>query len=355
MKKIYIINCLFGVTSLVFAGESKISASIQNMNGKAGEYVYAQTNGDKVSYLKWDIKNVPVLNLGYDYTVGNFEFSVIGKKNISKNYRSGVMKDYDWFSTKEESEDEDGIAWFVGTREEANEKAREGLDKVIEQEDGRFVVRYIPQEKDRGSLSNFSENKNYVKDIMGLDLSMKYYLKNSEKIKLSTVLGIDYDKYEFYALAGDQRSYIPGKGYVIDKGNGKKGITYKQRFMTPYIGINSVYTPNEKWEVSFGLKGSVLGRARATDKHLERGSFETVETYKNLKYLSSNLQIKYNWNENFSINSGVQFIKHFKSRKSTVRVTPDEVTKDNPIETIKNIGGISNHNISYSLGFEYKF
>ena len=190
---------------------------------------------------------------------------------------------------------------------------------------------------------------------MGLDLSLKYYLKNSEKIRLSTAFGIDYDKYEFYALSGDQRNYIPGIGYTINKGEGKKGITYKQKFVTPYIGINSVYIPNEKWEVSFGLKGSVLGRARAVDKHLERGSFETVETYKNLKYLSSNLQVKYNWNENFSINSGVEFVKHFKSKKSTVRVTPDEITSDNSVETIKNIGGISNHNISYSLGFEYKF
>ena len=355
MKKNYLIPLLIGISSFSYAGEGKISAKIQNMNGKAGEYVYAQTNGDKVSYLRWDIKNVPVLNLGYNYTINNFEFSIIGKKNISKNYRSGSMKDYDWFSTKEESDDDEGIAWFVGTKEQAEAKKRDGIDEIVMQDDGSYVVRYIPSDKDRGSLSNFSENKNYVKNIMGLDLSIKYYIKNSEKLKLSTALGVDYDKYEFYALSGDQRNYIPGIGYTIDKGQGIKGITYKQRFMTPYIGFNSVYTPNNRWEFSFGLKGSVLGRARATDKHLERGSFETVETYKNLKYLSSNLQAKYNWTDNFSINSGIEFVKHFKSNKSTVRLTPDEVTAESSIETIKNIGGISNYNISYNLGFEYKF
>ena len=163
MKKNYLIPLLIGISSFSYAGEGKISAKIQNMNGKAGEYVYAQTNGDKVSYLRWDIKNVPVLNLGYNYTINNFEFSIIGKKNISKNYRSGSMKDYDWFSTKEESDDDEGIAWFVGTKEQAEAKKRDGIDEIVMQDDGSYVVRYIPSDKDRGSLSNFSENKNYVK------------------------------------------------------------------------------------------------------------------------------------------------------------------------------------------------
>lgn len=85
MKKILFIGCL-GISSIMYAGEGKISADIQMMNGKAGEYVY-HPNGDKISYLDWKIKNIPILKLGYDYTFDNWEFSISGKKNISNHYR----------------------------------------------------------------------------------------------------------------------------------------------------------------------------------------------------------------------------------------------------------------------------
>ncbi|MBR8822827.1 hypothetical protein IX293_001089 [Fusobacterium necrophorum] len=102
MKRILFIGCL-GISSIMYAGEGKISADIQMMNGKAGEYVY-HPNGDKISYLDWKIKNIPILKLGYDYTFNNWEFSISGKKNISNHYRSSYMKDYDWFSTPDTEE-----------------------------------------------------------------------------------------------------------------------------------------------------------------------------------------------------------------------------------------------------------
>lgn len=354
MKKIVLLGCL-GLSSIVYAGEGRISADIQTMNGKAGEYVYAD-NGDKVSYLDWKIRNVPILKLGYDYTYNNWEFSVAGKKNIGKNYRSGYMKDYDWFSTPE---GEDKVLYVSGkTKEEAEKIAerKKGLEvKKDEEEDDTYSVYYTPQEEDRGSLSNFSKNKNYVKNIVGIDLSVKYYVKKSEKFTFAPLVGLNYDKYEFYSLSGDQLNYIPGVGAGVFLGENIKSITYKQRFMTPYIGFKMTYIPNVNWDITWGLNGSLWGRARAIDRHLERGSMETVERFKNMKYLSSDLTVKYHWNEAFSLKAGVEIVKHFKNTKPTVRVTPEEVTKDDPVTTEKNIGGAKNYNVSYSLGFEYKF
>lgn len=351
MKKMLLI-AFIGISSLIYAGEGKISAEIQTMNGKAGEYVYDPENGDKVSYLDWKIKNVPILKLGYDYTIDNWEFSITGKKNIGKNFRSGYMKDYDWFSTPD---NEEPVLYLSGlTEEEAEEMAQPG-DKIEEDSDGTYKVYYIPQDKDRGSLSNFSKNQNYVKNIIGLDLSVKYYLKKTATFSFAPVIGLNYDKYEFYALAGDQTNYVPGRRTILIKGDGQKLITYKQRFITPYIGFALTYNPNPKWDISWKLNGSFLGRARAIDRHLARGSLETVEKYKNMKYLSSLLTVKYNWNESLALKAGIEVVKHFKSRKSTVRTTPEEVTKDSPITTEKNIGGIKNYNTSYFIGFEYKF
>ncbi len=93
--------------SSVLLAESKISANIATINGKAGEYVYDTENGQQISYLDWKIKNVPILKLSYDYSINNWEFSIDGKKSLNKNFRSGTMKDYDWFLTPETGEPEE--------------------------------------------------------------------------------------------------------------------------------------------------------------------------------------------------------------------------------------------------------
>lgn len=347
MKKILFIGCL-GISSIIYAGEGKISADIQMMNGKAGEYVY-HPNGDKISYLDWKIKNIPILKLGYDYTFDNWEFSISGKKNISNHYRSGYMKDYDWFSTPDT---EEKILYLSAkTKEEAEKRAREGDKIEKDEENDTYNVYYVPKDKDRGSMSNFSKNKNYVKSIVGMELSVKYYLKRTENFSFAPLLGINYDKYDFYALSGNQLNYIPGVGAVFLPGDNQKSITYKQRFVSPYIGVKMSYSPNANWDISWGLNGSFWGRAKAVDRHLERGEMETIERYKNMKYLSSNLMLKYHWNEALSLKAGVEAVKHFKNRKSTVVSTSDE----GEVSTEKDIAGIKNQNVSYSLGFEYKF
>lgn len=354
MKKYLALMTLI-LSSTVYANGGELSANIQNLNGKAGEYVYIPTNGDKISYLKWDIKNVPMLNLGYNYEYDNWEFSIRGRKNIGNNIRSGYMKDYDWFNTAEES---DPVLLQAGLSKDqaeamAEEKGKElGIKLDVKEEEGQYVVQYTPQEKDRGELSNFSKNKNYVKNIIGLDLTAKYYLKKDDKYKIAPMVGLNYDKFEFYALGGDQKNYIPGTGaYTLEPGNGKKGITYKQRFMTPYLGLYFDYRINSNWEVNLLLKGSAWGRARAKDRHLERGKMESFEKYKSIKYLSSNLSIKYHWNESLALKYEIELTKYFKNKKSNVRHTDE----DGKVENIKDLSGISNKTIASSFGFEYKF
>lgn len=235
----------------------------------------------------------------------------------------------------------------------AEEKGKElGIKLDVKEEEGQYVVQYTPQEKDRGELSNFSKNKNYVKNIIGLDLTAKYYLKKDDKYKIAPMVGLNYDKFEFYALGGDQKNYIPGTGaYTLEPGNGKKGITYKQRFMTPYLGLYFDYRINSNWEVNLLLKGSAWGRARAKDRHLERGKMESFEKYKSIKYLSSNLSIKYHWNESLALKYEIELTKYFKNKKSNVRHTDE----DGKVENIKDLSGISNKTIASSFGFEYKF
>lgn len=357
MLKSKVLIGFLGLSSIMYGGEGKVSAEIQMTNGKAGEYVYSSNNdGDKISYLDWKIKNVPVLKLGYDYSIENWEFSISGKKNISNNYQSGYMKDYDWFSepnSADPKDRDDKVAYEkLVTKEEAeSHKAKRPEDYIEEQDDGSYVVFYLPTNEDQGKLSNFSKNKNYLKNIMGLDLAIKYYLKKSDEFKVAPMLGLNYDKYEFYALSGDQFDYVPSIGVVENIGNGEKTVLYKQRFVTPYLGVLVNYSPNSSWDINFGVKGSFWGKAKAMDRHLERGKMESVETYKNMKYLFLTLVVNYHWNESLTLKAGAQIVKHFHNMNSTIRNT----SETGEVMMTENESGIENRNISYSLGFGYKF
>lgn len=375
MKK-NIICSFIAISSGLFAGESKISADIQMMNGTAKEYVRNHQNGDKMSRLDWKIKNIPILNLGYEYSYNNWEFSVLAKKNIKNNIKSGTMKDYDWYYLGEDGkvevtefgklEGENLEAWKQsnsGTDEEKAEAKKEladaygitveNIDKYLDIDEETGEIAYIPEAKSRGELSNFSETKNYVKDIIGLDLAARYYVVKSEKIKVAPMLGLNYDRYRFYSTSnGIFEEYFPGVKTVTERESGNsKGITYKQRFLTPYLGANIQYSPNSIWDFNIGLKGSLWGRATAQDKHLAHGANETLEKYKNIKFLLLSADIRYHWNESLTLKGSLAATKYFYTHKGSSTQTLD----DGKVESIKNGTGLENKNFSYSLGFEYKF
>lgn len=341
------------LSASAYANGGKITAEIQNLNGKAGEYVYNKPgDGMKVSQLDWDIKNVPMLKLGYVYEYNKWEFSIQGRKNIKNNIESGKMKDYDWIPSGLEAEDAQElleVATFSNRVEaEAHKKTNE---EIKDNGDGTYTLYYVPTEKDIGSLFSYTESKNYVKNIMGLDLTAKYYLRKDEKVKVAPLIGINYDKYEFYSIGGKGYQYIPGRERQAQEAPNIKTITYKQRFLNPYIGVYASYSPNLSWDIEFGIKGSAWGRAKAFDRHHLRGKMQTDEKYKNVKYLSSTIAIKYHWNESLTIKYELEFTKYFKNNKSTVKITND----DGSIDNVKGYGGLSNKTMASSLGFEYKF
>lgn len=348
MKK-YIILSAFLFSSLVYARESKITANFQVINGLAKSSTYDPSYGVKVSHLDWKIKNIPVINLGYDYSIDNFEFSIKGKKNIKNNMKSGTMKDYDWYSvTRDELHDYDVKYKDFSTMEEAKTYAEEiertknvSLEYDEEDEDGNglYAVYYEPDEKDKGILSNFSETKNYVKDIINLDFSTKYFIKKTDKFKFAPLAGLSYEKYNFYAVGPvKQYHYIPGLEpvYFVYGTSGQKGVEYKQRYITPYLGLTLQYSPTTTFDVSFALKGSAWGKSKDIDYHVLR-NFSSAVKYKKVKFLNANLEFTYHLNENIDLNLEIENTNYFERKSSNKTVS------------------VALKNTSYSLGFRYKF
>ena len=302
------------ISTGVFAqSNNTLNFSLGTVNGKAGEYVYVPETGEKVSYLDWKIKNIPVFIVDYTHIQGNTEFQIGLKKNFGSN-SSGRMKDYVWYSSDDA---EDGAT-----------------------------------PNDYGKLSNFSDNKNYVDNLFMFDTNIRYWFNHSENLKSGPILGFKYDYFKFYAKGGDQYNYsLDGSVDIMKDDYSKKSIKYSQKFFTPYIGYGVSYT-YEKLVLGFEVKGSLYGKAKAKDRHLERGPMEDKEKYKNMKNLGIKFVAKYPITPSIDINGTVEYSKYFHKKKSTT----DFITEDGEkINGIKNLSGIKNSNYVVSLGLTYKF
>lgn len=314
MLKRNLLVLLTAASTGIFAQTSNaFNFSLGTVNGKAGEYVYVPETGEKVSYLDWKIKNVPVFILGYTHTFNNIELQMGLKKNFNST-SSGSMKDYDWYSSEDA---EDGAT-----------------------------------SNDYGKLSNFSDNKNYIEDLLMFDTNIKYWFAHTENLKSGPMLGFKYDYFKFYAKGGNQYNYmLDGSTTIYKDDYSKKSIEYSQKFFTPYIGYGATYT-YEKLVLDLEVKGSLYGKAKANDKHLERGPMESNEKYKDVKNLGVKLVATYPLTQSIDINGTLEYSKYFHKKKSTTDFTTEDGEK---ISGIKNLSGIKNSSYVVSLGATYKF
>lgn len=314
LKKEFLILFAFISSGALAQSSNSLNFSLGTVNGKAGEYVYIPETGEKVSYLDWKIKNVPVFMLDYTHTCGNIEFQIGLKKNFGSK-SSGRMKDYDWYSSDDLGEN--------GATPD-----------------------------DYGKLSNFSDNKNYVDNLLMFDTNIKYWFNHTESLKSGPILGFKYDYFKFYAKGGNQYDYLlDGSVEVIEGDFSKKSIEYSQKFFTPYVGYGVSYT-YEKLILNFEIKGSLYGRAKAKDKHLERGPMEDKEKYKNMKNLGVKFVATYPITPSIDINGTLEYSKYFHKKKSTTDFTTEDGEK---INGIKDLSGIKNSSYVVSLGVAYKF
>lgn len=311
MLKRKILILLGIISSLSFGESTKIfNFSMGAVNGKAGEYVYLPETSEKISYLDWEIENVPVFILDYKYLNNNFELGINLKKNFN-TASSGYMQDYDWYSSYD-------------TEATTN---------------------------DYGKLSNYSKNKNYVDNILMLDMGAKYWFEHSKTLKSGPILGLKYDYFSFYAKTGDQYNYMLDGSTTIYKGDSsEKCIEYSQEFITPYLGYGISYS-YEKLVLDLELKGSWYGKAKANDKHLLRGPMEAKEEYKKVENLILKFVAAYPITESLDITGTFEYSKYFKTSKSTTDFTTQN---GNNINDIKDLSGIKNSSYVASIGMTYK-
>lgn len=180
------------------------------------ERVYDPNNNHKVSQLNWNAHNTPILRTMLEWRViPELSLGLAGWSTVAK--RGGVMDDYDW-------EDENQKGWTSKSHHP------------------------------RSQLNRANQ----------FDLSVKYWLLSNEDTRIGIVSGYQQTRYRFNAYGG-QYNYDNGQniGTLPDS---LLGISYRQTFKTPYIGLLASYR-YQRWEVGGEVKYSAWGRASDVDEH----------------------------------------------------------------------------------------
>ena len=119
-----------------------------------------------------------------------------------------------------------------------------------------------------------------------------------------------------------------------------KSLIYSQKYLSPYLGYGILFN-YEKLTVKGDIRGSYFGRAKAHDRHLERGANESFEKYKDIKGLSSTFEVLYAISPNMELKGGYEFSKYFKT--DSKKIKSDSKISGNKKEDSSNRDSQSNH------------
>lgn len=279
--------------------------SLGTLTGKTKERVYLpEEGGRKVSQLDWKFSNAAIIkgNINWD-PVPVISLSASGWTTLGS--RGGNMTDKDWLDSN-------------------NPKV------------------WTDESKQPDTRLNFANE---------FDLNIKGWILNEPSYRLGLIAGYQESRYSFYATGG---SYIYSEdgGFRNESGvfpDGERGIGYRQRFKTPYIGLTGDYRYNN-FEFSSTFKYSGWSQASDNDEHYSR---ETTfrSKIKNQDYYSVSLNAGY-----YITPAAKLYIEGTWNRVTNKKgdtVIYDH--NDGDTDYAKNGAGIENYNLMTTAGLKYYF
>lgn len=170
--------------------------------------------------MNWDIKQAPTLHLGLTFHPREWlSLDLLGWTRIAKG--DGHMKDYDW------------------------------------------------QSDEHADWSHFSDHPDTrVNTAWQAELAATAWAFKREDLALGIMFGYQRSQFGWQARGG-RYNYSSSDGYRDLSGEipaGMKGITYEQRYDTPYVGLAGRYTLQD-WTLESRFKYSQWGKASDFDKH----------------------------------------------------------------------------------------
>ncbi len=301
-----------------------ISLSTGVLNGEGKEFVYG--DGDTVSQLNWDLKDVYMLGLESSVGLGEkWTFNLGAWTNV--NDGTGYMTDYDYF---------DYETWTISDEYLDKSKSNSDVDRVV---------------------------------MLDTNLSRNVYRSNN--FFLNTSFGFRYDNFKWgaYDGYGTYTSDFPD----IDVEFYGDAVSYEQELYVPYIGLDATYNLN-KWSFNTYVKGSCWAFGEGEDTHhypagkmtlrepagsssvgdfqyFPKGeSTDYKDEIDNMSYISYGINASYLYTDNLIISLTANFQKYFEEDGDETVYYPDG-SKD----VYKDGGGLSNESYMIGLSTTYLF
>ncbi len=268
----------FFFTSTSYGSNLKFEGNLSTgvLNGTVWERVYSpETDGRKLSELRWELKDIPILK-GYFQATYKEKLSIMIEGWTAIKKGDGIMTDRDWLRTS------DANYWTHFSESDIDVK--------------------------KGVMLDFNLAYNFY--------TLKNYLPNT---KLTALIGYRYISWSFE----DHLKYLiyssnPNGGGLRDSfnlGNGRRAIDYTQWYTIPYLGIN-LELPFPSWELTTTLKYSPCTTGKDEDYHILRNlRFEEKGT--GGTYFSAAIQANLPLYNNWSATIGLDYEKVKEMRADT--------------------------------------
>lgn len=305
MKKISYAVALISLSHYVSASSEinfspdsvSVDASLSVLNGKSSEFVY--DDGKKGSQLDWKIQNTPIVKMGIVWDANSWlTLNANGWTTLAS--AGALMDDYDWFEPGQHH-------WSDWSHHPA-------------------------------TRLNFANQ---------FDLNMTGWFLKGENYQLGVMLGYKETRFSWSAIGG-HFSYDNGK-YTGDIPRNQKGIGYKQKYRTPYLGLSGKYI-YQNFDIIAQFKYSPYVEGKETDRHYLRNiTFKEKAT--NQKYYSGVINVGCNitpqarvftemsWSR---ISNRVDNLKYYDNTEGEVAI-------------IKDSAGMQNYNYTIGAGVQYRF
>lgn len=257
------------------AGDVEVSVGLGLLNGQAKEKAYYE--GEKLSQLNWDLKQVPTLHLGLTFHPSEWlSLDARGWTQMGKG--RSHMKDYDWMDGEDEP-------WT--------------------------------------DYSDHPDTK--VKKAWQAEFTATVWALKREDLALGAMLG--YQRSEFgWEAKGGRFIYSSEDGFRDEIGEVPaklKGISYEQTFDTPYIGLVGLYT-HDNWELEGRFKYSQWVKARQYDQHHLRDLTFTGQNDNRGKMQSLALGVSYRIQPQLTIKAAVDYQMFAETKGNTLINDLDE-------------------------------
>lgn len=313
MKKIGVASVLAGLSLGASAADSVllqtnqgkddrigVELALGRLQGVAKEYVYSSRTGQQLSQLDWRTSNLPIVKAAISWPVASW-LTLDARGWTAINSGRANMNDYDWEVAGQSHWSE----WS-----------------------------YSPNTK--------------VNSAHEIDVSATGWLLQLPAYKAGVVAGYQVTRFSWTATGGH---YEYNNGADIgDFDPNVPGISYRQKYSFPYVGIAGQYRRGD-WEFNSLVKFSPWVKAEDFDiHHNTRTSFS--EKANGARYYGINLDAGYYVTPAARLFAQVSWNKFFEVKANGTETDMDDNTT---VNHGANSAGLENKSYVISLGLQYRF